>query len=321
MQLYPKPQSITIDASQLFTYTSLRAEANFSTNELLQNKIDTFNDPLHTQASTVSLFIDTKQSKPQGYHLSITPTNVSLASPSEQGLHYGLLTLAQLVKQTPTGQLPCLEINDCPDLPNRGFMLDISRCKVPSLDSIFELISQLAALRYTQLQLYTEHTFAYRKHQEVWQDASPYTAEEIQKIDDACAAQFIELVPNQNTFGHFERWLKHENYLHLAECPDGFIHPISGKRPFGSTLKPNDASLEFLEKLFDEFLPNFRSTQFNIGGDEPWELGQGWSKPQVEQTSKQRVYLEFLKQVQSLVAARGKTSLFWGDIILSLIHI
>ena len=52
-------------------------------------------------------------------------------------------------------------------------MLDISRCKVPTMDSIFELIDLLSLLRFNELQLYIEHTFAFRDHEKVWKNFSP----------------------------------------------------------------------------------------------------------------------------------------------------
>ena len=48
----------------------------------------------------------------------------------------------------------------------------------------------------------TEHTFAYRNHRAVWEHASPLTAQDILELDAFCRARYIELVPNQNSFGH-----------------------------------------------------------------------------------------------------------------------
>ena len=104
-------------------------------------------------------------------------------------------------------------------------MLDISRCKVPTLTTLKTLIEQFADLKYNQLQLYTEHTFAFTDHETVWRDASPLTASDILELQAHCQAHYIELVPNLNSFGHFERWLRHSEYRAYAECPDGFIHP------------------------------------------------------------------------------------------------
>ena len=106
-------------------------------------------------------------------------------------------------------------------------MLEVSRTKVPTMDTLLTLIDQFSTLKYNQIQLYTEHTFAFSNHRQVWQDASPYTASDIINIRQYCEDRFIDLVPNLNSFGHFERWLRHPTYHHLAECPDGFIHPLA----------------------------------------------------------------------------------------------
>lgn len=187
--------------------------------------------------------------------------------------------------------LPCLVLEDWPDFAIRGYMSDVSRGRVPTMERLYELVDLLALLRFNQLQLYTEHTFAYKDHEVVWENASPLTAEEMQDLDLYFRDRYIELVANQNSFGHMERWLCHSEYKHLAECPDGFIHPISGRKDSGSVLKPDQASLDFLDGMFAELLPNFFSRKFNIGGDEPWELGLGASRSRVESEGKQAVYL------------------------------
>ena len=157
-------------------------------------------------------------------------------------------------------------------------MLDVSRCKVPTMDTLYSLIDLLAQLRINELQLYIEHTFAFEKHDAVWKDSSPFSGREIQLIDQYCKERFIELVPNLNSFGHFERWLRHDQYKHLAECPQGFKRENPYMvRDHGTTLKPNQESLDFIDSLYAEYLPHFSSNKFNVGMDEPWELGQGWN--------------------------------------------
>ena len=196
-------------------------------------------------------------------------------------------------------------------------MLDVSRCKVPTMKSLFELIDLLSILRFNEIQLYIEHTFAFRDHRAVWQDSSPFTGAEIQEIDHYCKDRFIELVPNLNSIGHFERWLRHEPYKKFAECPDGFRRDEPFMvRDHGSVLKPNQESLAFLDSLYEEFLPHFSSSKFNVGLDEPWELGQGWSKSKVQEIGKHKVYLEHLNGILSLVEKRGKSMEFWADVLL-----
>jgi hypothetical protein len=232
------------------------------------------------------------------------------------GVFYANQILEQLREHCTPGSLPCCRIEDWPDFPCRAYMLDISRDRVPTMEHLFRLVDFLARLRYNQLQLYTEHTFAYQEHSEVWQNASPITVDEIRVLDVYCRERHIGLVPNQNSFGHMERWLQHPSYRKLAECPDGFAHPLAGWKSTGSTLKPDADSLAFVDSLFAELLPKFTSSHFNIGGDEPWELGQGASRARVEREGKQAVYLEFLSAVCRLAQKYGKTPMVWADILL-----
>ena len=84
----------------------------------------------------------------------------------------------------------------------RGYMLDISRDKVPTMSTFRQIVDLLKVCNYNQFQLYTEHTFAYSAHKAVWEKASPLTPEEIRELDLYCVMHGIELVPNQNCFGH-----------------------------------------------------------------------------------------------------------------------
>lgn len=202
----------------------------------------------------------------------------------------------------------------------RGYLLDVSRDKVPTLATLKRIVDILERFGYNQFQLYTEHTFAYAKHRAVWKDASPLTAEEIRELDAYCSMKGVELVPNQNSFGHLERWLSLPEYNHLAELPQG-----GARTPWGTikkdptTLCPTDlSSLEFLEELYDELLPNFSSELFNINCDETFDLvdGRGRSAAAVAEKGAGRVYLEFLEKVAALARRRGKRPMFWGDMIL-----
>ncbi|MEQ6118018.1 family 20 glycosylhydrolase [Reichenbachiella sp. MALMAid0571] len=258
--------------------------------------------------------------KDQGYSLIISKEHIKLVAKDEAGLFYGWQTLRQIVAfAKSSGYIPVLTIKDSPDFPNRGFMWDISRDKVPKMDEIFRFIDNLASWKINQLQLYSEHTFQYQNHKVVWQQYSALTADEILQIDAYCKERFIELVPNQNSLGHMGRWLEHEEYWRIAERPK--ISAITPDTPSGlktrNTLNATDpASLEFISELYSELLPNFSSNQINVGGDEPYELGYGKSKTAVEQKGKGQVYLDYLLELNKLVQANNHSMQFWGDIIL-----
>jgi hexosaminidase len=253
---------------------------------------------------------------PQGYELTITPAGIFVVAGTSAGVFYAVQTLIQILSQQ-GGTLPLLRISDWPDFPHRGVMLDISRDKVPTLETLFNLVDMLASWKINQFQLYTEHTFAYRQHPEVWAEASPLTGEEILALDAFCQERFVELVPNQNCFGHMRRWLIHDRYRPLAECPAGCDTEWGHfDEPF--TLCPGDpGSLALVRSMFDELLPHFSSRQFNVGCDETVDLGQGRSKDLVAERGAGRVYLDFLMKIYREVKARGRTMQFWGDIIMA----
>jgi hexosaminidase len=250
----------------------------------------------------------------QGYQLTVDNTGINIVGGDVAGLFYGLITLRQLL-MTNAPRLPGLRIDDQPDFFQRGFMLDVSRDRVPTRATLFQLVDDLAALKFNQLQLYVEHTFAYPGHEIVWEHADPLTPQDILLLDRYCRQRHIELVPNQNSLGHMERWLKHDRYHHLAEAPEGFTSP-TGRWRSPSTLAPLEpGSLDLMTSLYNGLLPHFTSQRLNIGCDEPWELGEGKSKASIKAHGG-RVYLDWLLKLYRDVKAHGREIMFWGDIII-----
>ena len=253
---------------------------------------------------------------PEGYALTISQRGISVSYRDLPGWRAAQSTLRQLLRES-GHKLPCLEIRDWPDFARRGVMLDISRGRVPKLETLLELAEQLAGFKINELQLYTEHTFAYRKYKRIWQSWGALTAKEIQILDRRCRELGIDLVPNQNSFGHLRHFLEDPKLKKLGEISRPFPAETKDflRRP--TTLAPNHpGTLPFLRELYDELLPNYSSRFFNVGGDETWDLGKGQSQRLCDAKGKGRVYLDFLKQLHREVSARDKQMMFWGDIIL-----
>lgn len=254
--------------------------------------------------------------QPEGYRLVITSAGVEIQAHDAAGAFYAIATLNQLLAQCETPDLPTVEIADWPDFPVRGVMLDISRDKVPQMSTLYALVDRLASWKINQLQLYTEHTFAYRQHPEVWAEASPITAEEVLALDAYCRERHITLAPNQNSFGHMARWLKHERYAHLAEIHGEFETPWGAMHGPFSLAPTEPGSLELIRSLYDELLPNFSARVINVGCDETFDLCAGKSQARCEARGPGRVYLDFLREIYDEVARRGYRMQFWGDIVL-----
>jgi hypothetical protein len=318
--LVPKPKET---AKIENTYNHASFEELCKLNEFLtQIKFDDFQGVVEfrrfANRQTLSFHIDSIACKDFSYILQVGDSTIKISGKDNTALFYARLTLLQVLDfaLTEKKQIPCLTIKDKPDFERRGYMLDISRDKVPTMETIYRIIDMLAEWKINELQLYTEHTFAYKNHRAVWGNSSPLTAEEVLLIDRYCRDRYIDLVPNQNSFGHMENWLKHDEYLHLAECKEN-CKTEWGLMKRHSLDPTNPESFKLMQELYAELLPNFSSPYFNIGCDETVELGLGGSKPVCDKLGKGRVYLNYLEKLNEEVGKYDKQVQFWGDIILN----
>ncbi|HEY5656657.1 MAG TPA: family 20 glycosylhydrolase [Myxococcota bacterium] len=251
----------------------------------------------------------------EGFDLVLSGDGARIAYADANGRRYAEATLAQLRRQEP-GRVRSLRIRDWPDFAVRGYLLDISRDRVPTRATLEHIVDRLALCRLNQLQLYTEHTFAYRDHECVWREASPLTPDDVRWLDACCSERGIELVANQNCFGHMGRWLRHAAYRSRAEAPDGYTGP-TGRHLAAASLAPTPDNARFALDLVRELMENFSSRRVNIGCDETFELGEGVSREAVRARGRGRVYLEHLLRLLSGLHDEGREVLFWGDILCS----
>ncbi len=256
--------------------------------------------------------------KSQAYILRIHIDKIEISGGDRAALFYASQTLLQVIDYSLSEKttLPCLIIHDTPDFERRGYMLDISRNKVPKMSTLYKIVDLLASWKVNEFQLYTEHTFAYKNHKDAWEGCSPMTPAEIRELDNYCRERFIDLVPNQNSFGHMENWLRHDRYKELAECPTDCATKW-GSRKLTSLDPTNPKSLQLMQELYAELLPNFSSQYFNIGCDETVELGLGNSKAACDSLGTGQVYLDYLTKLNNEVNELGHTTMFWGDIVLN----
>jgi hexosaminidase len=236
--------------------------------------------------------------------LTITPDDIILYADAHTGLFYAVQTLRQLVRLH-GADLPALTIHDWPALPYRGLMLDISRRKVPTLETLRELVAELSHYKINVLQLYTEHTFQFPRHPKIGAGCGSLGSQDILELDAFCRTHHVELMPNLQSFGHARNTLLIPEYQHLAET-DLFW-----------TLSPAfEETYTLLDEFYGDMLPSFTSVTFNADCDETWDLGQGASKPMADQIGVGRVYLNHILRVRELAARYGRRIRIWGDILL-----
>lgn len=242
----------------------------------------------------------------QGYRLTIDAGGTARAEAADDaGWFYAQCTLDQLCALDPAGRAPVGVVEDWPDLLVRGVMLDVSRCKVPTLETLYGIVDRLASWKLNQLQLYIEHTFAYPGHDEVWAGADPLHGEDLARLADYCAARHVELVPNQNALGHMERWLLHDRYAPLG-ISRGVVRGPLGMPMAASTLDPaNPDAFALAQELLETQCAAVPGRRLHVGLDEPWDLPRERSGE----------WGEWLRSLRAVSALEDRTMLVWGDMV------
>ena len=250
------------------------------------------------------------------YRLRITPTYVAIMAADVAGVRHACRSLRQLCTAE-ARHISAMEVEDWPDFAARGVMLDISRDRIPTAAMLAGYVDLFASWKFNQLQLYTEHTFAYAGHEPVWRGTSAMTAAEVRALDALCRSRGIELVPNQNSLGHMEHWLRHGPYRSLAETTGAWRTPWGETRRTPTTLCPIDpGATRLIADLYSQLLPNFTSRTLNVGCDEPFELGQGRSAQACARLGQGRVYLDYIRKLHRLLKSHDRRMQFWADWIL-----
>jgi hypothetical protein len=253
---------------------------------------------------------DKRVAGPEAYRLVVAPDAIEIYAAADAGAYYALQTLRDLTAIY--GRvLPVCRIEDKPDFRRRGVYYDCSRGKVPTLDTLKDLVTKLAHWKINELQLYIENVFTFKQHPEIGRGYSPFTPEEILSLQDHCRTHHVRLVGSLASFGHLEKTLSLPRYRHLGEMP--------GFRGFagGTTLCPGDpGSIRLIDELYCEFMPLFEADDFNACCDETWELGKGRSKRRAARIGTGRVYLDFVLNIHRLCEKHGKRMNVWADMVL-----
>lgn len=264
-------------------------------------------------ADTSAIRIIAGDGEGEHYQLSSDGRGVTVKGDSLAGTFYGIQTLRQLIRGG-LGEIPNVEIDDAPDMQSRGVYQDISRGRVPTVESTKRLIDLLAYYKENSFQLYIEHTFMFEEYLGITHEDTALTPEEIVELDDYCYDNFIDFVPSLSTFGHLFRLLDSPKWHKYCELDNYEPHKLAWHNSLiHHTIDPsNPGSIKLITSMIDQYIPLFRSRYFNICCDETFDLGKGKNKGK----DTGALYLGFTRQIIDHLRMRGKTVMMWGDIIL-----
>ena len=243
----------------------------------------------------------------EGYVIVPDANRIVVIGATSAGVFYGAQTLKQLVDgDSGSARLYKATIRDWPAMRYRGFHDDLSRGPVPTLEFQKKQIRTLAAYKVNVFSPYFEHTLAYDSNPLVAPPGGALTHSDVKDLVAYAASYHVDIVPEQEAFGHLHHILKYEIYSPLAETPHG--HVLAPGQP---------GSLVLIKQMFAEIDSLFPSRFVHLGADETFELGRGQTAERVKTEGIGAVYLDFLKQIETALRPSGKRFLFWGDVAMN----
>lgn len=251
------------------------------------------------------------------YSLEIKDGGIKIVAESAAGAFYGMQTLRQLLMQG--NKLNYTLIYDKPELKFRGFSHDVSRGRIPNIETLKRLADKLSLYKINVLQLYTEQSFDFEEYREINKGQKPLTTAEIRELSQYCRERFIDLQPSLACFGHLYALLQSDRYKHLCELEDYLpTRHLWNERMVHHTLDPtNPESFELIKSLLDQYLTAYDSEYFNICCDETLDLGKGRNLGK----DSGRLYIDFVSKIIKYLEPKGKTVMMWGDVVLNHIDL
>ena len=304
-QIIPMPQEIVTAQGNPFILKSGVKILYPEGNEKMQRNAQFLADYLKTatgkdfaiEAGTegknaIVLTLGTANENPESYQLKVTGDGITIASPTEAGVFYGIQSLR---KSLPVAvgadiSMPAVEINDAPRFGYRGAHFDTSR-HFFTVDEVKTYIDMMALhnmnrfhWHITEDQGWRLEIKKYPKLTEIGSkrtetvigrnsgeyDGKPYggfyTQEQAKEIVAYAAERYITVIPEIDLPGHMQAALA--AYPELG-CTGG---PYEVWRQWGVSedvlCAGNDQVLKFLEDVYSELIEIFPSEYIHVGRDE-----------------------------------------------------
>ena len=260
---------------------------------------------------------------PEAFAFSVSTESIQLVASGAAGLFYGLQTITQLSER---GMLFVMKLVDWPDLPIRGFHLEL-RIGRPTWDRLLKIVDECGRLRINTILLEYEDRFPFEFDPRIPANDA-LSREQIRALVDFAEARHITVIPLQQSLGHLEYVLKHERYRHLRELQ----RPEETSESQQFSLSPNGSRLwndfEEIHPCSEEAVDLVKhmitevcdahagSTFFHVGADEAWNFlksGRCGSKPLAEAPGD--VFARHIATLWQLCTKNGKRLMLWDDML------
>lgn len=296
---------------------SLKTKLSVHNNhKALQPYIDQFSKEIseeyHLQtgkSNIVQFSIGAKHLPDEGYIIDIKSNKIEVVAPNHKGVFWATRTLLQMFENGGM-KLPVGKIEDYPDYPNRGFMLDTGR-KFFTMDYLEKYVKLLSYYKFNEFQIHlNDNGFpvffnndwnktysAFRLESETYPGLTAkdghYTKEQFRNLQKMGMLYGVNVIPEIDIPAHS---LAFAHYM-----------PELGSDKYGKDHLDlyNPKTYEFVDALYKEYIsgnnPTFIGPDVHIGTDE-------YDK---KETEKYREFTDkYLKYIQKL----GKNVRMWGSL-------
>lgn len=194
----------------------------------------------------------------QSYTICVREFGIDVVASDSPGLFYACATLSNLItlsvgnSNDPTAPptIPTLTISDWPSIRSRGLLLNLSRQRIPKLETLKQLVVLMSKqAKLNQLHLNVTDNFDRLKG--VSREAM-FRHEDILDLDEWCREHFIELIPV----------IRSNHTSTQIRGGDGASDQIEKKSSVASQGSRGEKFDD--EMLFDEYLHLFDSEQVNV---------------------------------------------------------
>ncbi len=304
------------------------------------------------EARSIRLLLDSsaEKSASEGYRLTVSPENIIIRAATPRGVFYGVQTLLQLLPLPGGRTVPCVEIEDAPRFGWRGMMLDVSR-HFFTVNDIKKMIDEMAVYKFNLLHLHLTDDQGWRLEIKslpaltatgawrvprtgYWGNRQPpgdgepatdggfYTQDEIRDIIRYAASRCIRILPEIDVPAHSLAAIASYPWL---SCNKQQYHVNPGSNFYAiedNALCPGqEATFEWLDKVFGEVAKLFPFEYIHVGGDECFK--GFWKKcPACQQRMKdnglkneEELQSYFVRRLEKILEAKGKKLLGWDEIL------
>ena len=288
----------------------------------------------------------------EGYQLSVSQEEILLRAATPTGIFYAIQTLRQLLPPEIESagvidgmewQIPCLEIEDIPRYPWRGYMLDEAR-HFQGIKTVKKLLDLMALFKLNHFHwhltddqgwrieikkypLLTEvgakragtvigNPYLSQKHDHIPHEGF-YTQDEIRDVIDYARERHIMVVPEIEIPGHSTAALA--AYPEFS-CTGGPFEVPTRWGIFPEIYcagKPE--TYEYLKNILREVMELFPAPYIHIGGDEApkkrWKACPDCQQKMVEENLRDEDSLQvyMVNQIAEHLRQHGKRIIFWSD--------